>query len=97
VAGNVTAETQSPDDPGSDTQAAVGYDKPLVDDDKPCTEYEASFATSLLLINAAGVPYGVNQNSNSVVNTMLVRSGLGWLQKGGRFAPGAGTLLLPPR
>ena len=96
VAGNVTAETQSPDDPGSDSQSAVGYDKPLVDDKKSCAQLEASFATSLILVNASGTPYGLRQNSNSVVNTMLVRAGLGWLRTGERFAPGAESLLLPP-
>lgn len=95
VAGPILAETQSPDDPGSDAAAdpAPEYDEPLVDDDKSCAKYERSFSSTERRINQADIPYGLHMNSNSVVNTMLLRAGLGFLDASGRRAPGAASVL----
>ncbi len=93
VAGPIQAESQSPNDPGNDSQGALGYDAPLVDNDESCAKYERSFASSVSRINEAQIGYGLNRNSNSVVNTLLLRAGLGFLQPGGRRAPGAGSVL----
>jgi RHS repeat-associated protein len=96
IEGNVTAIVQRPADKKYDARSALSFDSPLVDDDASCDNYEQSFDKSETLINKAKIPYGAQQNSNSTANTLLIRAGLGWLQTGGRFAPGAGSLLVPP-
>jgi hypothetical protein len=70
------AESYSVED--RDSKGAVGYDKPLVDDDSSCEKYVKSFERTAERINDAKIPYhALERNSNSVVNTLLRNAGIG--------------------
>lgn len=76
-----------------DSRNAVAYDKPLVDDDKPCDGYITSFQGTMVKVNEAGMAYDVLfQNSNSVVNQLLRYAGLGPLKRSWRM-PADGRVL----
>lgn len=77
-----------------DTKRAVSYDEPLVDDSRSCDSFEASFDRTRKRINDRGIPYrAMSQNSNSVVNTLLVRAGLKPLNTGAQLVAGGRNLL----
>ena len=51
--------------------------KVVVDDGKPCSCYNNSFANTINRIDASNIPYSpVFQNSNSLVETMFNNAGL---------------------
>ncbi|MGH7669516.1 MAG: hypothetical protein ACRENQ_08465, partial [Gemmatimonadaceae bacterium] len=58
----------SPQD--NDTPHAIRYDAPLVNNDKPCDNFQASFNHTMAAIKDKKIAYDpLAQNSNSVVNT----------------------------
>lgn len=68
-----------------DSERAVSYNKPLVDDDKPCDQYEPSFTRSMDRINVTEIPYDpLERNSNSVVKYIAHLGGLKPLDAGWR-------------
>ena len=78
-----------------ENQTAVGYDDPIVDDDKSCEAILASLRGTMGRIDNARIGYSpLEANSNSVVYTLLRRAGLA--TKALRRNAIAGDVLLVP-
>jgi len=60
-----------------ENQSAVGYDDPIVNDDKSCESILSSLRGTMRRIDDARIGYNpFEANSNSVVYTLLRRAGL---------------------
>ncbi|MBK8250467.1 MAG: RHS repeat-associated core domain-containing protein [Gemmatimonadetes bacterium] len=74
--------------------SAVSYDSPVVDNQEPCDDINASLEGTAAAINARRIGYHTfSANSNSVVNTMLLRSGLPYRSLNRRAVAGNVNLL----
>ena len=98
--GAIRAEEWEKNSPQNrDSRRAVSYDKPLVDDKGSCEGYVQSFRSSSSRINGMSIGYDlITQNSNSVVNQLLISAGLGSLGQGIRDyiqSPASGHALFP--
>jgi hypothetical protein len=73
----------------------------VVDDDKPCDEYNAAFAKTLALIEKKGFEYNfLGENSNSVAWTLLRKARIAAPTRIGKLdpaskMPGWGNTLIP--